>query len=55
MAIRPIDFSNTFLTGKKLQINTLIKALRYSSLRFISLGTGKALGNHKKNLAITSI
>ena len=50
MAIRPIDFSNTFLAGKKLQINTLIKALRYSSLRFISLG--KALGNHNKTLLL---
>ena len=52
MAIRPIDFSNTFLAGKKLQINTLIKALRYSSLRFISLGTGKALGNYNKTLLL---
>ena len=50
MAIRPIDFSNTFLAGKKLQINTLIKALRYSSLQFISLG--KALGNHNKILLL---
>ena len=55
MVIRPIDFSKTFLAGKKLQINTLIKALRYSSLRFISLGTGKALGNCNNTLKTTSI
>ena len=48
MAVRPIDFNKTFLVGKKLQINTLIKALRYSSCRLISLGTGKALGNSNK-------
>ena len=46
MAVRPIDFNKTFLVGKKLQINTLIKALRYSSYRLISLGTGKNLENH---------
>ena len=48
MAIRPIDFNKTFLADKTLQINTLNKALRYSSKRFVRLGTGKALGNSNK-------
>ena len=55
MAIRPIDFNKTFLADKKLQISALIKALRYSSLRFISLGTGKVLGNCNETLKTTSI
>ena len=55
MAVRPIDFNKTFLVGKKLQINTLIKALCYSSYRLISLGTGKALENCNKTLKTTSI